>query len=272
MVKIITDSSAYMTRREAETSGVAVVPITYIADGALFYEGYSDENADLEALLKSDKDLTTSQPSPAAFESVFQKELAKGNEVLCLTLSSRLSGTYSSACIAAAQLDSDRVFVFDSLFSAGGLYLLVQEAVRLSGEGRSAADIVRELTGLRDKTDVVFTLDDMTRLRKSGRIGFVRMNVGTYLNIMPILRCKDGMIVADGVVRGKNNAVKKLADYLPAGTKDIVINDFGPNQVSNELCAALSKRFPDIDIKLRRMGPVLGAHLGPSAVALSYIA
>jgi len=271
MVKIMTDSTACLTKREADELGVTVIPITYIVDGGLFSEGYADENGSFEELLKSDKDLTTSQPSPVTFENIFQKELALGNEVVCLTLSSRLSGTYSSACIAAQQVGNGGVFVCDSLLSAGGLYLLLLEAVALAAKGLSAADIFKALEGMRDKIGITFTLEDMTRLRKSGRIGFVRMNVGTYLNIMPILQCKDGMIVADGVVRGKNNAVKKLTDIVPLNAKGIVVNYITPTAVSADLCNALAKKFPHIQIKLHRMGPVLGIHLGPTVVTLSYI-
>ena len=271
MVKIIVDSTACLTKREADELGVTVVPITYIVDGALLSEGYADENGPFEELLKSDKDLTTSQPSPITFESAFQKERALGNEVVCLTLSSRLSGTYSSACIAAEQMGSGGVYVCDSLLSAGGLYLLALEAVGLAAKGFPAADIVAELERMREKIGITFTLEDMTRLRKSGRIGFVRMNVGTYLNIMPILQCKDGMIVADGVVRGKNNAVKMLTDVVPLSAKGIVVSYITKGTASTELRNALAKKFPLIEIKLHRMGPVLGIHLGPTAFAVSYI-
>ncbi len=271
MVKITTDSTVCMTKRDADEIGIEIVPVTYIVDGKLFYEGYSDENGDFEALFKSDKELTTSQPSPAAFQSVFEKELAQGNEMLCLTLSSRLSGTYSAAYMAATQIESNRVLVYDSLLSAGGLYLLVLEAVKLAQSGLGLADIAKELDILREKITIVFTLDDMTQLRKSGRIGFVRMNVGTYLNIMPILRCKDGVIVADGAARGKNNAVKKLTELVPFGAKDIIVNYISPNQVCTELYNALSIKCPNITVKLHRMGPALGIHLGPSGVAVSFI-
>lgn len=271
MVKVMTDSTSCLTKREADELGVTVVPITYIVDGALFSEGYADENGSFEELLRSDKDLTTSQPSPVTFENAFQKELALGNEVVCLTLSSRLSGTYSSACIAAQQVGSEGIFVCDSLLSAGGLYLLVLEAVELAAKGLPASEIVNKLEAMRDKIGITFTLEDMTRLRKSGRIGFVRMNVGTYLNIMPILQCKDGMIVADGVVRGKNNAIKKLTGIVPQSAKGIVVNYIIQSASTAELCNALSKKYPHIEIKLHRMGPVLGIHLGPTVFAVSYI-
>ena len=130
MIRLITDSTVYLRRDEAGQLGIRIVPIGYSMGGCLYSEYYSDDDA-FEEYLASGGSITTSQPSPAVFSGIFREELLRGGEVLCITLSSRLSGIYNSAALAAKQV-GDRVHVFDSRLTAGGLYLLVRRARELA--------------------------------------------------------------------------------------------------------------------------------------------
>jgi len=271
MITIVTDTTSYFKESEARELGIKIVPINYTVDGQNFLESYSDKNGELETLLSSNKKMTTSQPNISAFLGVYEEELKKGNEVLCITLSSRLSGTYGTAQTAAKQLESEKIAVFDSLFTGGGLYLLVKEAKKLIESGISLYGIMEKLPEVRNKITVAFSVDDMSPLRDSGRIGFVRRSIGTFLNIKPILLCKDGAVVSDTVVQGSTEIIKRMAEKVSAEAQDIVINSIGDNRMATNLYHVIKEAHPDVSITIQKVGPALGIHLGLKVIAISII-
>ncbi len=271
MIKIITDSTVYLRRAEAEEMNVRIVPIGYSLMGVRHSEFYSDVNNGFEKYLEYGERITTSQPSPAAFAAAFREETAAGNEVLCITLSSRLSGIYSAAVSAAKELGSTKIHVFDSRQTAGGLYLMVCEAEKLIGSGKKINEIIITLTKIRDKITSCFSVSDMVPLRESGRIGFVRMSVGTILNIKPILLIRDGVVVYDSQARGANDIIEKLVVKIPKDVYSVVINYLGCNSTASNLYNIIKAKFPAAKIRLSRLGPVISAHLGTNVVAVSFI-
>ena len=272
MIRIITDSSICCKKADADALGLKIVPICYTINGQVYFETYSDHNGEFEDILKRNFKFSTSQPSVSAFLSVFEEELLEGNEVLCVTISSRLSGTYSGAHAAAKQTQSKQIAIFDSQLAAGGLYLLVKEAKRLIDGGMGLSDIVKKLPEIRDRIAVAFSVEDLTPLRNSGRIGFVRMSVSTILNIRPILLCKGGAIVFDSIARGKADIVEKLANRLTASVKEVVINYIGSSRIATDLYNVIEGRFPNAAMSLQKVGPILGIHLGLQAAGVSFIA
>jgi len=271
MIAIVTDSSSYFKKSEALELGVRVIPINYTVNGQVYSESFSDQNGDFINLLKGNGTYTTSHPNMSAFLSCFEEELQKNNEVLCITISSRLSGAYSTAYMAAKQTESKSIAVFDSQFTAGGLYLLIKETKALIERGFSLHDILKELPAIREKITIAFSVDDMAPLRNSGRIGFVRMSVGTFLNIKPILLCKDGAVVSDSVAHGNTEILKDFLSRLSADTREAVISYIGDNLLASNLYHVIKDTFPDIAINLQKIGPVLGIHLGLKVIAVSFI-
>jgi len=271
MITIVTDSSSYFKKSEAQELGIRIVPINYTVDGQSCLESFSDENGDLEALLSSNKKLTTSHPNMTAFLSVYEEELNKGNEVLCITLSSRLSGTFGTAQMAEKQIESKKIAVFDSQFTGGGLYLFIKEARKLIESGMSLSETIDKLSAIREKITVAFSVDDMAPLRNSGRIGFVRRSIGTFLNLKPILLCKDGAVVSDTVVQGSTEIIKRMAEKVSAEAQDIVINSIGDNRMATNLYHVIKESYPDVSITIQKVGPALGIHLGLKVIAISII-
>ena len=155
MIKIITDSSAYLKKSDSQEMDIKVIPISYTVGNKLCFESFSDANDNFEELLKSKLKLATSQPNPTAFFDAFENELSQGNEVICISLSSRLSGTYRSAYMAAKQTESENIFVFDSQLAAGGLFLLISEAKKLIDKGQSFLQITKELPKIRDRISIL---------------------------------------------------------------------------------------------------------------------
>lgn len=271
MIKIMTDSSVCVKKWEAEELSLNVIPLGYVVGDQRYFESYTDHNGNFERRLKSGARCTTSSPSIGAFLSAFSEELSRGNEVLCITMSSRLSGTYSAAYMAAKQTESPHIVVFDSLLIGGGLYLLIRAAKKLVEMGVELSDIVKQLIKIRDRITIAFSVDDMKPLRNSGRIGFVRMNVRTILNIKPILLCQEGVVVSDCIARGNVEVIKKFMDKISTAAKEVVVNYIENSSVASNLYNVMKEKYPDLPVKLQRMGPVLGIHLGLQAVAVSFL-
>lgn len=272
MMAIVTDSTICIPRSEAEALGLHIVSDSYSISGQVYLEGYSDENGDFEArIFANPEHCKTSQAPVAGFIQLFEELVRKGMDVLCLVISSRLSGTYSSACIAAREVDSEKIAVVDSLSTSGGLWLLAKEARALSDQGLSLAQVASKLEKLRDKAGIVFSVNDMAALRRSGRLGVVPQSVGTVLNIRPILMCIRGAVVARGMVRGNAERIRALISRVPADAKEIVIQHMGDRMAAEPLYQAIQKRFPEISIHISRLGPVLGIHLGAGTVGISWI-
>jgi DegV family protein with EDD domain len=271
IITIVTDSSAYFKKDKAAELGVQVIPLTYTVDEWKYNESFGDCNGDFEVLLRGNAKFTTSQPNPAAFLSCFEEASANGSSVLCITISSRLSGAYSTAYMAAKQTGNKNIAVFDSHLTAGGLYLLIKQARRLIDKGFSLPEIMQKLPDIREKISIAFSVDDMAPLRNSGRIGFVRMSVGTILNVKPILLCKDGAVVSDSVARGNTELIKKLVQKIPKNAVEAVINYIGENREVAVLYHAIKSAYPNIELKLQKVGPVLGIHLGLRVMAISVL-
>ncbi len=271
MIAIVTDSTAYIPRSVARSLYTVLVPNHYTVGSRQFDEGYGDENADFAEILAGHKGpFKTSQVSVANFISIFEKLREKDYNILCIAMSSRLSGTYSSACIAAKQVDPEKIAVVDSLTTAGGLFLLVKKAAALIKENPSLPAVAAELNALKKQIGIVFSVDSMEPLRMSGRLGFVPRSVSTVLNIRPILLCQEGTIVSRGLVRGRQEQIRKLVDYIPADTKEVIVHYLDDSRYMDALIGEVQKRLPHVSYSITKLGPVLGVHLGLGVIGIAW--
>lgn len=272
MIAIVTDSTICIPKGEAEALGIRIVSNGYSVGDKLYREGYSDRNGDFERrIFQNPAACRTSQAPVSAFVPVFAELIKNGLEVLCIVLSSRLSGAYSSACIAAREVDARRIAVVDSLTTAGGLLLLAKRARALAAQGFSLEEIAERVTALRESTGIAFSVDDMAALRRSGRLGLVPQSIGTMLNIRPILQCVRGTVVARGLARGEAGRVRELTGRVPEGAREVVVHHMGDPLAGEPLFRSVKKRFPALEAGLYRLGPVLAVHLGTGTLGVAWI-
>lgn len=236
MIRIVTDSTVNITKSEAGKMGLTVLPMGYTVDNQPYLESYTDCNGQFEPLLQS-RNFTTNQVSTESFVSAFSEIARKGDETLCIVISSRLSGTYRNAFSAAEQVNryygGEKVLVLDSFSTAGAMLL-----------------------------------------RRSGRIGIVRQSVSTILNIRPVLRCQDGAVISLGTARGRTEQMKKLIDAMSNNPKQIVVNasqKLQQEQLFQQLLVHLRERFPKAQIAAHGVGPILSHHLGRGAIGISWM-
>ena len=271
MIVIVTDSTAYLTRTEAVTLGVMVVPMSYSVDGgANYFEGYVDDSDAYEQLVADNLTrMHTSQVPYSTFMHAFTELRKAAHDVLCVTMSSRLSGTYANATVAAKEIGDGHIEVVDSRLSAGGLSLMVKEARKLCERRLSLSEVAAALRKRRDAVHTVFSVDDMEALRRSGRLGNVKMSISTILNIKPLLKMHDGSIVSAGIARGSGEQIKKLVQTLDVPKGKIIVEQFLGAKTAQRLCNVLEEE--GYEVCVRRVGPVLGVHLGYGSVGATWI-
>jgi len=277
MFAVVTDSTAYLTRNEASKLGVTVIPMNYTIAGAKFGEHYADENADfLQAIKARPAECKTSQPNVAAYEAVFRRIADNDLDILLVSVSSRLSGAYNSAVAALNNLTDaklkSKIRVFDSMTITGGQKLLVEEAVRLSGEGKSVDEACRILEEMRGKVRTVFSVENMDALRRGGRIGAVKLSVANMLNVRPILEIRGGAVVGKGKASGIRNLIKELVSCVPKDAKRIVLMSIYNTESSRMMQPiALEYLITDSKIDYQYVGPVLAVHLGDGAFGIAWL-
>ncbi len=271
MIVIVTDSTAYLTRTEAVTMGVMMVPMSYsIGASASYFESYVDDGDDYEQLIEKNQDnMHTSQVTLSAFTNAFTELRRAGHEVLCITISSHLSGTYANALIAAREIGGSSIEVVDSLNTCGGLYLLIREARRLLDSGLGLAQTAERLRERRRAVTTIFSVDDLSALRRSGRLGSVKMSISTILNIKPLLKIDDGSIVSAGIARGHNEQMKRLLQMIVKPEGKLVVEHFLDERAA--ITAMNNLDALGYGTELRKVGPVLGIHLGSGCIGIAWL-
>ena len=235
-----------------------------------------DSKTFYEKLAASEELPTTSQPTPAAWEAAFEEATAAGDSVVVLTISSKLSGTYQSACIAAA--DFDNVFVVDTLNAAIGAGCLTEYALQLVDQGMDARTIVETLTVAREKLRLFAVLDTLEYLKKGGRISSTVAFVGGMLAIKPVITVDDGVVGVVAKARGtKQGYATLISEVEKTGgidlTKPCLLGYTGNDPAALQ---GFAERASDLwdgrDIPQSHLCSVIGTHVGPGAVAIAYFA
>lgn len=271
MLALVTDSTCGLTRNEAAELGIDVLPMGYVVRGVRHVEGFVGENGGYAEALAAGGATSTEAVRPSAFETAFRRQLAAGNDILCLTISGRLSGAYRSALAAAEAVGDARVSVLDSWGTSGALEFLLRRARALSNAGETVDAIAAELTELRGGTRIVFSVPDMAALSRSGRLGAIRRAVATKLNRYPVMTLSEGGIVKLGDGRGARGMAEELVSRAPEGATELLVSHFGERGVeAREVLLAVRRSFPDAHVRVKDGGPVLAKHLGLGAVALSW--
>ena len=274
-VELIVDSTVDVPERVR--SRLTVVPLTIHFGQEEFLDGVTmDRHRFYERLVESDVLPTTSQASPAAFDRELRRVRDSGSAAVVLTISSKLSGTYQSACIAAA--DYDNVYVVDSGTAAIGTGILAEYALTCIDRGMDAAALVRELTEKREDVCVLALVDTLEYLKRGGRISKTAAFAGGILNIKPVLSVIDGEIHLLGKARGSKMGNNLLIQEIDkAGgidfSRPILL---GYSGISDAL---LQKYITDSryiregnvpEVRYTTVGSVIGTHAGPGAVVVAF--
>lgn len=232
MIHIVTDSSCDLPRELIERHGITVIPMSVDIGGAEFREGVDITPGQFYAKMASSPDLPkTSQPPPAAFEEAFEA-LAADGPVLCIDVSSKLSGTYQSACLAADLSGAD-VTVFDTLNASLGHGLQVLKACELAEAGHTVPEIVAALATYRDEMNTLVLLNTLENIVKGGRLSRFQGSVGKVLDIRVLLNADEGEVVLLEKVHGHRRLLERALVRLQELHPDLSDRDVGITHFNN---------------------------------------
>lgn len=270
-IQIVTDSTAYLTRDYVADNNINVVPLSIDFDNEVFDEGWPGEFTEFFNKLKTSHDFPkTSQPPVGAFTGVFENAIKEGKEVIAIFLSSKLSGTYNSACLAAQLIGSDKISIIDSETTASNLKFLIEKMQKLITSQVQRDEIVRIIENEKKNTGICITVDTLDYLKKGGRLSGTQAFIGTILNIKPILNLIDGEVILTEKVRGQRRAYDTLLDLIPDNAKNVSICQIMNLEDAVILEVKVKQKIPDCNISIDELGPVIGAHLGPKAIGICF--
>jgi DegV family protein with EDD domain len=275
-VRIITDSTADILPQVAAEFGIRVMPLYVHFGNEVYRDGIDLKPDDFYPRLVANKTLpTTSTVAPVEFAQICDELSKETNEILAITISSKLSATYDVA-LQGRELRKDkkcRVEVLDSKLFSMALGLVVIGAARQAKEGASLDKVLESAKGLYSRIHVRMTFDTLEYVRKGGRIGAAEAFMGRMLDVKPILTLKDGM--ATPVVRRRTRAkaieyLRKFAASFDSIAELAVAYTTTPEDAVG-LVNDLDGVFPKERTYLSVIGPVLGTHLGPGALGIAVV-
>ena len=276
--EIVADSGSDILPDEYE--GLVVLPLSVSFGDAVYSDGVDlTHERFYELLAEKDELPKTGQVNPYAFAQAFEEAHAAGDEVVCVTLSSKLSGTNHSAMTAAAEAKGV-VRVVGSLNVCVGERVLVEYALRLAAEGRTAVEIADELCHVRYRVVVVGLLDTLEYLRRGGRISGAAAGVGQLLSIKPVISIDEGEVVLLGKARGSKNGRNLLNEQvtaaggidfgMPLALGYAGLSDKLLNRYIEDSRAIWEPAFADGGLPVHTVGATIGTHVGPGAIALAF--
>lgn len=276
-VRLVIDSTADIT--ESMKSKFTIVPLSVHFGEEEYIDGVTiTHNRFYEKLIESDVLPTTSQPTPEAFAQVYREAVDAGEEVVVLTLASKLSGTFQSANIAAIDFPEGSVYVVDSKTVAIGTGILAELAVSLRDEGLNAREIAARLEKERENVRLIALLDTLEYLKRGGRISKTVAFAGGLLSIKPVVCVEDGEIKMLGKARGSRQGNNLLIQEIQSAggvdfKKPVLLGYTGLSD--KLLCkyiedsASLWKGNVD-ELHTTQIGSVVGTHAGPGAIAAAF--
>lgn len=272
-IKIITDSTAYISREDAEAKNISVVPLSYTIDGKSEKEGYPGEFDEFfKAMEDGSIEVTTSQPAVGDFIEAYEKAFKDGyEEIIAILMSSKVSGTYNSAKLAKETIGKDNIRVIDTLTSAGNLKELVFHAFNMVNEGKTSSEVETYIESKIEASRIFIIPDTLKHLEKGGRISKLGMLIGNLLNVKPIIELKDGELGLGGKARGKKQAFAKVMDMIPENIENITVCPIYSKEDGNRVYEMVREQFPNTKVNMGEIGIVVGGHVGPNSIGICII-
>lgn len=277
-VKLIIDSSSDIDAVEAQKRNIIMIPIEVSFGDTTYLDGVNlSKNEFFEKLIETDVFPKTSQINKFRYDEVFKKAVEDGSDAICITLSSKLSATYSGA-VEAAKKYGGKIRVVDSKNACIGERVLIDYAQRLIAENRTPDEIESSLNTAKGKIKLLALLNTLQYLQKGGRISLVTAFAGGLLNIKPVIEVKGGEVKLVGKAMGSKKGNNLLAQLIEktGGVDFAMPYAVAYSGLSDEL---LKKYLSDSahmwqnqtdSIPVYQIGSTIGAHVGPGGIAVAF--
>ncbi len=274
-VALVADSTTYLPEEYVKKYDVRVAPCMVIWGEEELRDGIDIQpDAFYERLSNTDVMPTTTQPTPADFESIYRELLDAGKDILVVTISHKLSGTYSSAEQAKTVFPNAKITIIDSLTASLATGWAIIMAARAAENGASLEECAAVAQKSLDQSNLFFLVDTLEFLHRGGRIGGASRFLGTALNFKPILEVVDGRIEPLERVRTKKKAMDRLMDIVAEranGHKPVRIGVLHANNLegAKDLIANLETRLSPVEAISSGVSPAIGTHVGPGTLGIA---
>jgi len=274
-VKIVTDSLSDITGDLAEELGITVVPV-YVRFGEEVYRDRIEMTTEefYHRLVHGNIFPTTTQPTPADFTEVYNKLAKETDEILVVTLSNKLSGTYQSALQAKSMVEGKcRIEVIDSLTVVMGLGLIVISVAKAANSGANLDELIDMVRKAMPRSHAVMFFDTLKYLAKGGRIGKAQGLVGSMLAVKPILTVKDGEVSPLTRVRSRTAGMDYLCNLVAGFPKieGLAVEHATTPDEAEKLIERLDAFYPKEQIYKSTVSPVIGTYVGPHVLSVSVL-
>lgn len=277
MIKILIDSSADLTPQEISQKKVFMIPLQVAIQDKTYLDGINlDHDTFYNILTSSSEFPKTSQPSPQAFLEAFEEVKANNDELICILLSSALSGTYQSAKLAKDMVDYDKIYLIDSLSAVSAIRILCDKALEMINNNIDTITIVETLNNLKGRIKIFAALNTLDYLSKGGRISKTVATIGDLTNIKPIITVsEEGKVEIAGKRLGVNKSISFIKEKIDSYTIDESYPIYSLYTYGQDNLNKLQQKLITNNYKIAtslQVGPTIGSHLGPEAYGICFVA
>ncbi|MDO9629192.1 MAG: DegV family protein [Acholeplasmataceae bacterium] len=271
-IGLVVDSTFGFDKKYAKENDITIVPLKVIIEDKEYVDGEIEPQIINNALYEK-RDVKTSQPSPEQFMKAYEDQLTRYEQVICMTISKSLSGTFNSANLGKTILENENIYIVDTETNINGAAYLAEKLIEYLDQGHHISDALGYLEALKEKGSLVFTVDNLQFLVKSGRIGRVQAVIGNVLKIKPILRFERGVLGLESKVRGFNNViaylVKEVEEIFLKGKAIVRIAYVDKSVEAKMLEHEIYQLGDNVDVKITGIiSPVVSAHVGPGGLGI----
>jgi DegV family protein with EDD domain len=271
----VTDSVADLPSQVAEEFGIIVVPLVVRFGTDLYRDGLDLSPDQFYGKLRTSKVLpATSVPPPAAFADAYDKLAEKTNEIVVITLASKLSATYQVALQAAGLMKKRcRVEVLDSQWAVMAQGFIAIAAAKAAQAGASLDEVLDVARHAMHRVDMHAAFDTLEYLERGGRIGKAQAFLGSLLKVNPIIGMKDGEVYPLARERSRAKAIDYLYNFATSfgNVEGLAVEYATDSDEANRLVRRLHSKYPRVPIYLSRTSPVIGTHTGPGLILVSVL-
>ncbi|HVN97794.1 MAG TPA: DegV family protein [Syntrophorhabdaceae bacterium] len=276
-MRIVTDSTADLTKELYDELDIEMVPLT-IQLGERRWRDYLDVKPDeYYALLRTSTDFpTTSQPSPQDFIDVYRPIVEKNEPILSIHISSALSGTYQSACLAKSYFPQARIEVVDSRQASLGLALILHLCAANVRSGHSFEAVVEQAVRLSKTVETYFSVDSLSYLQRGGRIGRAQAFLGTLMKIKPILKVVEGEVHPIEKIRTTERLIDRYVRLVEMkAAEGLPVSVVVAGSDNTHIVTALAERLVQIPnvhvVQHCKIGGVVASHTGPGVLGIAFV-
>jgi DegV family protein with EDD domain len=278
-VAVITDSIACLPKELIEKHKIEIVPIRLTFQGEIYRDSVDITPSEAyEMLLKDPERFNTSPSSPGHFLEAYRNVSSRAQNIICITLSSKLSGGYNMARIAMGELKTElpdvRIHVMDSMSVTSAEGFIALAAARAAEQGADLDGAIKAAEEVREKVSFIALLETIKHVYRTGRIPKIASQVGSMLNIKPMLTSAEGAIKFKGIVKNRENGINKLIEILREAIDNqpahvAVMHAYTPDE-AEALKASIEKKFNCVELWIAEFTPVMGYATGTGTLALAY--